>query len=111
MTNAKNYIITALICLLIASLGAFGFIYYQLNNTREEKQLLAVENELLRQNLSMQNEKILSLNKSLEDYNTTIENNRKKYERNLNKAQKQLKEVKSCDDGIKFLKNVLEDIQ
>lgn len=111
MDKIYAYIITALVCFIIVFASLSFFLYNQNKKLKEDLVEAEVSYELLSQNLAEQNKAIKEANKKLQDYEKKLEANKKEYNKKVKSLKKQIDQVKTNDEAIEYLKNMLEGLK
>ena len=111
MNKALLWVIAGMAVVVVT----LGLKTYQLEKRNE---LLSVEiknqelqNILLKKEISTQNASIASANKDLNEYQSKLTALQKSSDERINKLTKQLKNVKTCDDAMDYLKQSLKELK
>lgn len=106
-----KYIITVLsVSLILTALLAWQF-QQTIKHLDAENKTIEVQYELIKTHLLNQNEAISRANEKIKGYQKDIDTLRKEYDLKLSAYQKQIKSIKTCEDGLNYLKNMLEGLK
>lgn len=104
-----------IIFLLVSGVIVLSAIAYSLV---EKKRILSAElgdakanYELVKAHLEYQNKTINEAHETLKSYHGKIAQIEKEYNLKLTAYEKQIAKIKTCDDGFKYLKNMLDDLK
>ena len=67
--------------------------------------------ELVKAHIEYQNKAINEAHETLKGYQGKVEQIEKEYNLKLTAYEKQITKIKTCDDGFKYLKNMLDDLK
>lgn len=106
-----KYIITVLSVLLTLT-ALLSWQYQKENKYLDTKNKeIEAQYELVKAHILNQNEAIRRANEKMKGYQKDIGILRKEYDLKLSAYQKQVKSIKTCEDGFKYLKNMLEGLK
>lgn len=101
-------IIAALVLLL-------GIVVFKADNEIKDLSALLVEcnnfSASLQISVAKQNEAIEAANKSLNEYSLQLKENNETWSRKLAEQKKKVQNVKSCDDSLRYLKQMAEGLK
>lgn len=104
-----------IISILAAFLVVISAVTYSLYETKRvlNAQLneANIKYELIKAHIDSQNEAITKANEQLKGYETKIMELELDYKIKLQGFQKEIANVKNCEDGLKYLKNMLESLK
>lgn len=105
-----NYIV-AILCALCLGLGGAYFVTYKLYQVANaEKNEYQARYELIRTHIENQNSKIAEANKGLNEYKWALDKIKKQYHTQELKYKTKILQVKTCEDSIEYLREMLNDL-
>lgn len=105
------YALTAVSCLLLFTIILAIFQYNKIQKLNDDLMEAEVAYELISQNLADQNKRIEEANKKLSLYEEKLLKNEQDYNKTLINLQGQIKQVKTCEEGMNYLKSMLKGLQ
>lgn len=106
-----KYVITVLSVLLFLTAVAAWQFQKEIKYLDAKNKSIEAQYELVKAYILKQNEAISRANEKMKGYQKDIDTIRKEYDLKLLAYQKQVKSIKTCEDGFKYLKNMLEGLQ
>lgn len=106
-----KYIIAILSAFLFVSLAAVFSLTQSKKILTAELDAANANYELIKTHIEHQNAEIDKANETLKLYKGKIGELQKEYDTKIAIFQKQIKNIKTCEDGFNYLKNMLDDLK
>lgn len=106
-----KYIITVLSVFILVLLLSLYHITQKNKVLKSDLNYARVNYELIKTHLENQNNKIKRANETLRSYKGKITELEKEYELKINAFRKQIKNIQTCEQGFKYLKNMLDNLK
>lgn len=106
-----KYVIAILSAFLFASIAAVFSLMESKRVLNAELGEAKANYELVKTHIESQNKEIERANETLKLYQGKIGELQKEYDTKIAIFQKQMKNIKTCEDGFNYLKNMLDDLK
>lgn len=106
-----KYIVTVLSVFILVLLLSIYNITQKSKVLESDLNYARVNYELIKTHLENQNNEIKRANETLRSYKSKITELEKDYKLRLDVFQKQVKNIQNCEQGFKYLKNMLNDLK
>lgn len=107
----ENFLLALALVLALTFLTMFCILSAKYNKLEEKYVKCEVMVKNFEQAVKRQNEAIVAANKSLNEYSLQLKENNETWSKKLAEQMKKVQNVKSCDDSLDYLKQMVEGLK
>ena len=107
----ENFLLAIALVLALTFLTLFCISNTKYDRLEEEYVKCGVTAKNFELAIKRQNEAILASNKSLAEYSSQLKENNETWSKRLAEQKKKVQSVKSCDDSLEYLKQMVEGLR